>query len=133
MHLSPFVGAPPEPQQKCLNSWKLSTGNSTTSRPRETYSRWRQSVTVMVCAARCNVFVPAPSFGLTGSSFWHRLVAVTGIPDPQTDHAVIMVRFARDCIQKLSATLNQVSESLGEDTCTLKMRVGLHSGGGEWR
>ena len=53
---------------------------------------------------------------------------VTGIPNPQSDHAVIMVRFAKDCMVRLSQITNDLIDTLGEDTAQLKMRVGLHSG-----
>jgi class 3 adenylate cyclase len=55
-------------------------------------------------------------------------VAVTGVPEPQRHHALIMARFARD-IQKvvLQITLN-LGLSLGPDTCDLRMRIGMHSG-----
>ena len=55
-------------------------------------------------------------------------VAVTGVPNPQTEHAVIMVKFARDCFSKLSYLLPDLAEKLGEDTSNLNFRVGLHSG-----
>jgi class 3 adenylate cyclase len=55
-------------------------------------------------------------------------VAVTGIPQPQEDHAVIMVKFARDCMTKLSQLVNDLVATLGADTADLEMRVGLHSG-----
>jgi class 3 adenylate cyclase len=55
-------------------------------------------------------------------------VAVTGIPAPQSDHAVIMARFARDCMTRLSELTYDLVESLGADTADLEMRVGLHSG-----
>lgn len=43
-------------------------------------------------------------------------VAVTGIPEPQKNHAPIMVRFARDCMVKMNQTLRELVDSLGEDT-----------------
>jgi len=55
-------------------------------------------------------------------------VAVTGIPEPQEDHAVLMSRFARDCMLKLREITCELAETLGEDTADLEMRVGLHSG-----
>ncbi|CAB9527558.1 Receptor-type guanylate cyclase gcy [Seminavis robusta] len=55
-------------------------------------------------------------------------VAVTGIPEPQAKHAVIMVRFAQDCIAEMELVTHELAESLGEDTTELKMRVGMHSG-----
>lgn len=55
-------------------------------------------------------------------------VAATGLPEPQKDHAVTMVRFARDCLFKLSKLTNELAAQLGDDTNELQMRVGLHSG-----
>ena len=53
-------------------------------------------------------------------------VAVTGIPNPQEKHAIIMVKFARDCMTKLSLLVNELSHKFGEDTRKLQMRIGLH-------
>eukprot|EP00339_Tiarina_fusa_P009126 CAMPEP_0117078732 /NCGR_PEP_ID=MMETSP0472-20121206/55519_1 /TAXON_ID=693140 ORGANISM="Tiarina fusus, Strain LIS" /NCGR_SAMPLE_ID=MMETSP0472 /ASSEMBLY_ACC=CAM_ASM_000603 /LENGTH=778 /DNA_ID=CAMNT_0004805609 /DNA_START=94 /DNA_END=2428 /DNA_ORIENTATION=- len=55
-------------------------------------------------------------------------VAVTGLPEPRADHAVAMVRFARDCMSKLHHLTNQLEVTLGPGTCELELRVGLHSG-----
>ncbi|CAB9508785.1 Guanylate cyclase [Seminavis robusta] len=51
-----------------------------------------------------------------------------GCPKPQKDHAVIMCRFARDCMNRMSEVTAELSGTLGEDTATLGFRVGLHSG-----
>jgi class 3 adenylate cyclase len=55
-------------------------------------------------------------------------VAVTGIPNPQSDHAVIMTRFATECVLRLSRILSHLVISLGPDTETLRLRAGMHSG-----
>lgn len=55
-------------------------------------------------------------------------VAVTGLPDPQEDHAVIMARFARDCKNKFRVVTRKLELTLGPDTGDLLMRFGLHSG-----
>ena len=55
-------------------------------------------------------------------------VACTGCPEPQKKHAVIMVRFARDCMFKLSQVTNNLTNELGDDTNNLQLRIGLHSG-----
>jgi len=44
------------------------------------------------------------------------------------DHAVTMSKFAQECLIKLSKSLITWEETLGEETKTLSMRVGLHSG-----
>lgn len=55
-------------------------------------------------------------------------VAVTGLPDPQEDHAVIMAKFAMECRQKMNEITHRLELSLGPDTGDLRMRFGLHSG-----
>jgi class 3 adenylate cyclase len=56
-------------------------------------------------------------------------MAATGLPKPQPDHAVRMVKFARDCILQMAVLLEELEMSLGDDTTDLAMRVGMHSGG----
>jgi class 3 adenylate cyclase len=55
-------------------------------------------------------------------------VAVTGLPDPQSDHAVRMTKFARECLQKVSVLTSKLEVTLGPGTGDLRMRFGLHSG-----
>jgi class 3 adenylate cyclase len=55
-------------------------------------------------------------------------VAVAGLPNPQPDHALIMVKFAEDCIVKIRQVTAKLAPSLGEDTMNLMIRIGLHSG-----
>jgi class 3 adenylate cyclase len=55
-------------------------------------------------------------------------VAVTGLPDPQPLHAVIMTEFALECIQQMKLLIAKVGRKLGDDTNLLSMRFGLHSG-----
>jgi class 3 adenylate cyclase len=55
-------------------------------------------------------------------------VAVTGLPEPQHDHAAIMARFAKDIMVRMRVLTKQLELSLGPDTADLCMRVGLHSG-----
>jgi class 3 adenylate cyclase len=56
-------------------------------------------------------------------------LATTGLPNPQPDHAVIMVKFAADCLSKLRELVHgELLDSFGEDTINLAMRFGLHSG-----
>jgi class 3 adenylate cyclase len=55
-------------------------------------------------------------------------VAVTGVPVPQDDHAVIMAKFARDVLKTLKEELKKLEHVLGSETLHLAMRVGLHSG-----
>jgi class 3 adenylate cyclase len=55
-------------------------------------------------------------------------VAVTGLPDPQPDHAVRMTKFARTCMQKVAEVTKDLEVTLGPGTGDLRMRFGLHSG-----
>ena len=55
-------------------------------------------------------------------------VAVTGLPDPQEDHALVMAKFARDCRTKMNEVTSKLELTLGPDTGDLSMRFGLHSG-----
>jgi class 3 adenylate cyclase len=56
-------------------------------------------------------------------------VATTGLPNAQPDHAVIMAKFANDCMNKLRELIHgDLIERLGEDTGLLAMRFGFHSG-----
>jgi class 3 adenylate cyclase len=55
-------------------------------------------------------------------------VAVCGLPDPRADHAVVMARFAKDCMKKMGELTHHLATVLGPDTGDLSMRIGLHSG-----
>jgi hypothetical protein len=55
-------------------------------------------------------------------------VAVTGLPEAQPNHAVIMVRFASGCMHKMATITKELEVSLGPDTGDLGLRFGLHSG-----
>jgi class 3 adenylate cyclase len=55
-------------------------------------------------------------------------VAVTGLPKPRKDHAVVMARFARDCMHRMHQLTRKLEVVLGPDTADLSMRFGLHSG-----
>jgi len=55
-------------------------------------------------------------------------VAVCGLPDPKKDHAVVMARFAQDCLDASRDLVKRLETTLGPDTGDLMLRVGLHSG-----
>lgn len=55
-------------------------------------------------------------------------VAVTGVPNPQDDHAVRAAEFALECRSRMAEVVADLSISLGPDTGDLCMRFGLHSG-----
>jgi hypothetical protein len=52
-------------------------------------------------------------------------VAVCGLPEPNEDHAVVMSRFARDCLEKMNELVRKLESSLGPDTADLAMRAGV--------
>lgn len=55
-------------------------------------------------------------------------VAACGVPDARKEHAVVMARYARDCLHAFRKLTTQLEISLGPDTSDLGMRFGLHSG-----
>jgi class 3 adenylate cyclase len=55
-------------------------------------------------------------------------VAVVGLPEPRPDHAMVMARFARDCMVKMQSLAKKLELTLGPDTGELSMRMGIHSG-----
>ncbi|KAG7358992.1 family 3 adenylate cyclase [Nitzschia inconspicua] len=55
-------------------------------------------------------------------------VAVAGIPDSQPTHAVIISRFAWDCLVKFNELVKELEVELGPDTGDLQMRFGINSG-----
>lgn len=55
-------------------------------------------------------------------------VAVTGLPEPTIDHAIIMCKFARDILTQFNQLSSQLEIILGPDTGDLAIRVGIHSG-----
>jgi class 3 adenylate cyclase len=52
-------------------------------------------------------------------------VAVAGLPEPRSDHAVVMAKFSRECLDKFNALTKQLEISLGPDTADLAMRAGV--------
>ena len=55
-------------------------------------------------------------------------VAVCGLPTSRKDHAVVMGRFAHDCLRKVKEVTRNLEVELGPDTTDLDIRVGMHSG-----
>ena len=51
-----------------------------------------------------------------------------GIPEARDDHAVVMVRFARNILRKFARLTKELEVSLGPDTGDLSLRIGVHSG-----
>jgi class 3 adenylate cyclase len=46
-------------------------------------------------------------------------VAVAGLPEARKDHAVVMVRFAYDCLKKTNEVVKKLEVILGPDTANL--------------
>ena len=46
-------------------------------------------------------------------TFFVLSVAAAGLPDPRDDHAIVIARFARDCLMKMQEVVNVLEFSLG--------------------
>ena len=55
-------------------------------------------------------------------------VAAVGIPTPRRDHAVVMSKFARDCMYAMWRLSKELEVTLGPESGHLAMRMGIHSG-----
>lgn len=55
-------------------------------------------------------------------------VAVAGLPEPNSNHALVMTRFARQIQYKMNRLVKELESSLGAGTSGLTLRIGLHSG-----
>ena len=55
-------------------------------------------------------------------------MAATGLPTPRDDHAVVMCKFARAALVKMSQIMHELQSKLGRNTVDLAMRFGVHSG-----
>jgi class 3 adenylate cyclase len=56
-------------------------------------------------------------------------MAVAGLPEPRDDHALLMCRFARECLYKIRVLLNELEVTLGPGEfcgCFLVARVAHH-------
>lgn len=52
-------------------------------------------------------------------------VAVTGLPEPRKDHAVAMIRFARDCMRKMQEVTSELETTLGPGTAEVIYLVSI--------
>ena len=52
----------------------------------------------------------------------------SGLPEKREDHAIVIARFARDCVRKMLVVVRQLEVKLGPGTAELGLRVGIHSG-----
>ena len=55
-------------------------------------------------------------------------VVVSGVPEPQPDHAVRMTKFAQECLTKFNSLTRELEKQLGPETHDPKMRIGRSSG-----
>jgi class 3 adenylate cyclase len=55
-------------------------------------------------------------------------VAVSGLPEPMKEHAVVMARFANAILKQIHKLTRTLEVTLGPDTGDLTLRIGLHSG-----
>lgn len=53
-------------------------------------------------------------------------VAVCGLPKPNSEHHIVMARFANQCLKRLWVLLEDLESEMGAGTTELGMRVGLH-------
>lgn len=60
---------------------------------------WRRNV-ALILIHPCNLF-----FSVSGDCY----VAVAGLPDPREDHAVVMARFARECLAQMSTSVESTT------------------------
>lgn len=55
-------------------------------------------------------------------------LAVAGLPDARSDHAVAMAKFAADCCTQMGTLMLELCKTLGPGTENLSLRCGLNSG-----
>ena len=55
-------------------------------------------------------------------------MAVTGLPEPQENHATIMAEFATQCLMQVNPVLYSLVDKLGTEVTELSLRFGLNSG-----
>lgn len=55
-------------------------------------------------------------------------VGVGGLPNPSKDHAVACAKFARRILKKMEDLTKRLEVTLGPDTGSMTLRIGIHSG-----
>ena len=53
-----------------------------------------------------------------------RYIAVTGLPKPREQHAVIMATFAAQCSNEVQKIVRRLEQTLGPGTCELGCKFG---------
>ena len=51
---------------------------------------------------------------------------MAGLPEPMHNHALVMARFAKDCLRRMHEAVRELEVILGPDTADLDMRIGMH-------
>ena len=69
-----------------------------------------------------------PLLHLTKFGHSVNILTSSGLPKPNKRHALVMTRFAQDCLNNITKVTKALEGTLGEDTSELTMRIGLHSG-----
>lgn len=83
----------------------------------------RQRVIATICRIDSRPFHLCSKVETVGDCY----VAACGVPKPRKDHALVMARFARDCVMAFNAVVKHLESELGPDTGDLGIRVGVHS------
>lgn len=68
--------------------------------------------------------LPPPPYHSQVETIGDCYLAITGLPEPRPDHAVVMVRFAKEISNKMLELTGKLEEALGPDTATLQIRIG---------
>lgn len=55
-------------------------------------------------------------------------VAACGLPNEREDHAVVIARYAVECLSTFQTVIRELETTLGPDTGDLDIRIGIHSG-----
>ena len=83
----------------------------------------------------CYVAVAGESLHVTKQPFSSDFIANllflllnTGCPDPMKNHAVVISRFALECMKTMDDLTKRLEVTLGPDTGDLNVRIGIHSG-----
>jgi hypothetical protein len=50
---------------------------------------------------------------------------VVGLPEPRSNHAIVMVKFANDILVEMSVIVSALETRLGPGTANLRIRVGV--------
>jgi hypothetical protein len=53
------------------------------------------------------------------------MTTVAGLPEPRYDHAVVMVKFAKQIITKMAIVTSELETFLGPGTSSLTVRAGV--------